>query len=301
MLATDLYVERKPMDRLKIQLTVQQARELFRDAQQAEWGAALEHWPATRLIELQEVDGGFAMETHNLTPNESASAPTLGLQNARLLAEILHFQRWAGGESVSAARIFGLMNGFETMLRKEMDEEGGEGQWRGISEETQRKVEDMLANVESETQSTNGMSIKDRLRNDGVDESDAAKVMQLCLLQSRFGPGIEAIVSGHGSPFSHLTVHQRPENSWSGALHHVELCDSDGGKMHSVFSPCVPRVGEIILPERGSAMRVVAVEHSIMKQQTSDNISQPLMPILIPHVFLEAIDDGDEVKQSTPS
>ena len=70
-----------------------------------------------------------------------------GLQRLQILAEILRLQRWAGGESVSADRVFGLMHGFETVIREE-----SEG--FGITEETQDKVEDLLEDVESGKQSS---------------------------------------------------------------------------------------------------------------------------------------------------
>ena len=135
-----------------------------------------------------------------------------------ILAELLRLQRWAGGESVSAARIFGLMHGVESVVKSENAS-------FGISEETQRKVEDVLDDVDRGKQSADGMSIKDRLRNEGVEETDAAKIMELCRLQSRFGPAIKKIVNGKGSVFSHLDNKRAPEQDWFGALHYMELVE----------------------------------------------------------------------------
>ncbi|QDU95176.1 hypothetical protein Pla8534_29880 [Lignipirellula cremea] len=100
-------------------------------------------------------------------------------EHARILAELLRLHRWAGGDSTSAARVFGLMHGFETALRQESES-------FGISEETQDLVEDMLDDVENGKQSADGPSIKSRLHAAGVGEVDAGAVMRLCLLQSQF-------------------------------------------------------------------------------------------------------------------
>jgi hypothetical protein len=42
------------------------------------------------------------------------------LPTERILAELLRLQPWAGGESVSAARIYGLMHGFESVIQDEL-------------------------------------------------------------------------------------------------------------------------------------------------------------------------------------
>ena len=77
------------------------------------------------------------------------------------------------------------MHGIESVIRQENES-------FGISEEkTYCKVEDLLENVDNDKQSTDGMAIKDRLRRDGVDETDAATIMELCRLESRFGPALE--------------------------------------------------------------------------------------------------------------
>ncbi len=203
-----------------------------------------------------------------------------------LLAEVLRLQRWAGGEHVSADRIFGLMHGFESVIEQETES-------FGISEETQRKVEDLLEDVDFDRQSTMGMAIKDRLRSDGIKETDAGKVMQLCRLQSRFGPAIDKIIEGQGSVFASLGRRRLPEQDWFGALHYMELVDCTEGarnKMYAVFAPAVPRVGEILTPQQGSNMRVVGVDHLVINQGEQEGLSQHC---LVPHVLLEAIEDGE--------
>jgi len=211
---------------------------------------------------------------------------TNGLHQARILAETLRLQRWAGGESVSADRIFGLMHGFESVIRQE-----AEG--FGISEDTQEKVEDLLEDVEAGRQSTDGRSIKDRLHREKIDEIDAEKVMLLCRLQSRFTESIEKIAEGKGCVFPRLRRPRHPEQDWFGAIHYMELVDCSEGvrkKMHAVFAPVVPRVGEFVTPQSGSQMRVVAVEHVAITQGDSEGVSQPC---LVPHVMLEPVDkDG---------
>ena len=156
------------------------------------------------------------------------------VQQAQILAEILRLQRWAGGESVSVDRIFGLMHGFESVIRQESES-------FGISEETQEKVEDLLEDVEAGKQSVDGMSIKDRLRRENIDDMDAKCVMLLCRLQSRFTEGIEKIAQGH--VFSGLQKPRSPEQDWFGALHYMELVDCTEGvhkKMHAVFALLFP-------------------------------------------------------------
>lgn len=205
----------------------------------------------------------------------------------RLLAEILRLQRWAGGEAVSSARIFGLMHGFETVIRQECE-------CFGISKDTQRKVEDILEDVEHGRQSTDGPRIKDRLYRDGVDETDAGLVIQLCRLQSRFPDGIEQLINGRGSIFSYLSKDRLPEQDWSGALHYMELVDCTEGarnKMYAVFAPTVPRVGEIVSPQKGSTMKVVDIDHVVISQGSHEGISQHF---LVPHVLLEAIEEDEE-------
>ena len=207
---------------------------------------------------------------------------TPGLHCAQILAELLRLQRWAGGESVSAARIFGLMHGFETVIREE-----SEG--FGVTEETQEKVEDLLEEVENGKQPVSGRSIKDRLRREKIKDSDAKRVMLLCLLQSRFTEAVEKIAKAR--VFAGLKAPRLPEQDWFGALHYMELVDCTKDvhkKLHAVLAPAIPRVGEIVTPQNGSQMRVVEVEHVAITQGESEGI---LQPSLVPHIYLEAIDE----------
>jgi hypothetical protein len=199
----------------------------------------------------------------------------------RLLAEVLRLQRWAGGDSVSAARVFGLMHGFESALE--------EDQKSGITRVTQDKVEDLLEDVDAGKQSVSSRAIKDRLRKAGVSESDAKLVMQLCRLQGRFADTVEKIAKESGSRFRPLLRWKAEERDWHGALHYLELFDSTEGarkKLHAAFSPCIPRVGDIIKPERGSRMKVVAVEHVAISQTKKETGA---VVLLIPYVMLKAI------------
>src|SRR4030095_8211925 len=100
-------------------------------------------------------------------------------------------QRWAGGDTVPAARIFGLMHGFESVL---LEEKGN----AGISQETQDKVEDLLADVYAGRQPVSSHAIKDRLRKTGVRESDARLVMHLCRLYNRFEEVVRQSVTAPG-------------------------------------------------------------------------------------------------------
>ena len=204
----------------------------------------------------------------------------------RLLAELLRIQRWAGGDTVPAARIFGLLHGFESFCRQESET-------FGVSEEIQDKVEDILEDVEAGTQDTDGLAIKDRLQKDGIDETVAGQVMQLCRLQSRFTDAVASIVNGPGSVFTHLTERRNPEQSWLGALHYMELVDCSEEarkKMHAVFAPAIPRVGELVTPENGSQMVVVGVEHLIIQFGAREGLSQPC---LVPHILLDIYESDD--------
>jgi hypothetical protein len=218
----------------------------------------------------------------------------IDLQNTRLLAEVLRLQRWAGGDAVPADRVFGLMNGFESVINEENESPG-------VTEEQQEEVENMLEEIESGEQPADGMAIKERLHRDGIDELKAILVMKMCMLQSRFPDALKKLASS-GSGFEHVSRFRTPEANWFGALHHLELIDTTDGayrEMHAVFSPCIPRAGEIIEPERGSRMRVANVTYVIGSQGESPGITQP---ILIPHVHLEALgNDEDNESGDTPS
>jgi len=207
---------------------------------------------------------------------------------ARLLAEVLRIQRWAGGDHIPADQIFGLMHGFESAYR--------DGDSFGVSIEVQRKVENILQDVEFGRQSTDGMSIKDRLYEEEIDETVAGQVMELCRLQSRWLDGINKIVEGQGSVFAYLKA-RHPVQGWFGALHYMELMDCTEGshkKLHAVYAPTVPRVGEIVTPENGSPMQVVGVEYIVVEDGEDEGIKQPY---LVPYVLLEA-DDEDEGEEA---
>lgn len=203
---------------------------------------------------------------------------------SRLLAEILRLQRWIGGETVQVERIYGLFHGFECEIRKERES-------FGISDDIRDKVEDMLEDVEADRQAIDGISIKDRLRNDGIEETAALKVMTYCLLGSRFAEAIDKIASAKGSVFRSANKPNLPEQQWLGATQYMELIDCTKGarkKMHSVWAASIPREGELVTPQHGSTMVVVGVEHVIASQDEGLSISRP---ILIPHILLEPIDD----------
>ncbi len=172
-----------------------------------------------------------------------------------VLAEILRLQRWAGGDSALAARMHGLLNGFETIIRQENES-------FGVSEEIQEKVEDIIDEVERGEQSADGWHIKQRLLRDDIDETVASKVIKQCMLEGRFGDGIEKLISD-SSHFSHLKSEYVEELQWTGALHYIELVDTTENshkKLHGCFAPGVPRVGDVITPENGEPMVVTEVE-----------------------------------------
>lgn len=208
------------------------------------------------------------------------------IPTGRVLAEILRLQRWAGGETVDAARIFGLMNGFESVLCTDDD--------KGISRETQDLVEDMLQDIEDGNQGTSGPSIKDRLYKDGVDEIDAGRILTLCQLQSRFTDAIQQIEEGPGCIFHSLSsAAVAKESQWFGALHYLELvdCSSDSRtQMYAVFAPTVPRVGDIIEPEQGSLMVVAAIHYKVT---SFENGKGPPHRLLVPFVYVEAPDEDE--------
>lgn len=202
-----------------------------------------------------------------------------------ILAEVLRLQRWAGGESVSADRIFGLLHGFESTL----DQEAGSF---GISRELQDKVEDIIEDVEHGRQSADGMAIKQRLLRDDIDETDAGHVIKLCILQGRFREGTEKLTSA-SSHFHYLTSLDAPELQWLGSLHYLELVDcteETQTKLHGCFAPTIPRIGEVLTPENGSPMRVVDVEWVVISQGNDAGLRQN---VLVPHVYLECESDQD--------
>ena len=207
-----------------------------------------------------------------------------------VLAELLRLQRWAGGDlAVPASRIYGLANGFESALEDERE--------RGISRETERAVAAMLEEVEAEKQPADGSAIQERLRNDGVNEADAARVMTLYSLQERYTDGIARIASAAGSAFSGLTPAEPQTHGWAGALHYIELVEQKEGERdhwHAVMAPSVPQVGELVRPERGTPMEVIAVEHQITTRGAEGERSQP---VLVPFVILKSLGDGEDEEE----
>src|SRR5258708_4177703 len=89
----------------------------------------------------------------------------------QILAPLVLLQRWAAGDSIDAARIFGLMHGFESIQRLDRP--------TSVSEETQTLVEDILEEVDNDRLKATPAGIKSRLRAVNVDETVAAKVMHL--------------------------------------------------------------------------------------------------------------------------
>jgi hypothetical protein len=80
----------------------------------------------------------------------------------------------------------------------------------------------------------------------------------------------------------------------------MELVDMGGGgegkPMHAVFASSVPRAGEVIEPQAGSLMEVVAVHHLV---SDLDSGRTPGHRILVPYVYLEPIEeDEDEAEGS---
>jgi len=201
----------------------------------------------------------------------------------QLLAELLRIQRWAdSSNNICPGRIYALAHGFESVLK--------ETRSSGIAEATERAVEALLCDVEAGKQPPDGLSIKERLRSEGISESAAHSVIEYFSLIGHLTEGISKL-SGPGSIFAGATNCMSSEEGWFGALHYVELFDSTGEKLHAAMCPCVPRVGELVTPERGSMMRVVAVEHvAVAKESTGKG----KYVHLIPHVTLEPIDEDEE-------
>ncbi len=200
-----------------------------------------------------------------------------------LLAELLRLQRYIGGDSVPAARIFGLMHGFESVVDEEKES-------YGISRQEQEKIERLLQEVEDGKQSSMGMHIKQRMIADQIDESKMGRVLQFCRLESRFVEAYERLTSDD-SHFSHLKARSLPEHEWFGATHYIELhdCTEDTHKkLHACFATCVPRAGETILPPNGSPMRVVNVQYEFAAQGQREGQPQNY---LVPFVLLEPIED----------
>ena len=206
----------------------------------------------------------------------------------RILAEVLRLQRWAAGESIDAATIFGLEHGVESVIDRLFECRD----W--LDRDTQERAEDIIEAVEAGSQSTDGMSIKNRLQTDQIDESDFSSVLKLLLLEGRFTDGVTAIIEGRGSVFAGIKQSRPSEQQWRGNLHYIELVDCSSGekmKLHAVYASAVPCVGDTVTPEGGQQMRVIEVEHMIAT--VDHNIGFP-QKIMTPHVYLVADDDGDE-------
>lgn len=200
----------------------------------------------------------------------------------KLLAEVMLLQRWAGGDPVSLAQMFGLANSVESVLE--------EAKPNVISRETQDKVEDILDDVRNGRQDPDGMALKERLHSDGISETDAQTIMRLCVLENRFGDAVKTIAEAPGSTFSTVLDSPSSNHQWYGALHYLELFDeSQHTPMLSVFSPCVPRIGETIETLKGSPMRVVDVRYSA--QPVPDPLGGHQQRVLVPTVHLEPIDN----------
>lgn len=64
--------------------------------------------------------------------------------------------------------------------------------------------------------------------------------------------------------------------------------------MFAVRSPCVPRIGEIVEPEKGEQMEVVGVSHVMMPNDDPLDDRKRQLRTLVPHVLLKPIDDPSE-------
>jgi hypothetical protein len=212
----------------------------------------------------------------------------------RALAEVLRLQRWAGGECADglSARLFGLLHGFETILNEEIGEEET-GRELGISNKVQTQVEEVLDELDGRDGDAGDFTFtfKDRMHKLKIEETDADKVMQLCLLQDRFPEVIKKI---RREAEKSLGGERSIESQWFGSLHYLELIDVTEGvekKMYAVMSPCVPRIGETMEPEAGSLMKVVHVRYCVSRQMDSQGCAEA---ILVPYVLLEPVQQDDE-------
>ena len=129
------------------------------------------------------------------------------------------------------------MHGFESVLQGE--------QPAGITESTQRKVEDLLDEIDVRKTSIDWLSLKSHLREIEGDESDAALVMRLCPCRAAL-----AMLSRR-SRVARLAVCASSAieiggAQWFGAIHYVELVDSTEGCIKNSMQhfPHVSRVLE---------------------------------------------------------
>ena len=69
------------------------------------------------------------------------------------------------------------------------------------------------------------------------------------------------------------------------------MSGGEGKPMHAVFASSVPREGEVIEPQAGSLMEVVAVHHMVSDLDPSRT---PGHRILVPYVYLEPIEEDED-------
>jgi hypothetical protein len=210
------------------------------------------------------------------------------LRYAKTLSDILHIHRWAGGDLVDLATIYGLANGVESVVEESVP--------RGISRETQEKIEDVLQDVDAGKQSPKSLDMKSRFRSDRICETDASIIMRLCVLQGRFTDVIKKIAESNGSVFNTVFGERTETSNWDGAKIYMELVVDLGEKkprMIATFAPCIPRIGETIdlrdlfeEKETGSMwMEVVGIEYSAHRME--DPLDKNPMAKLIPYIILE--------------
>jgi len=210
------------------------------------------------------------------------------LRYAKTLSDILHLHQWMGGDQVDSATIFGLANGVETIVEESIP--------RGISRETQEKIEDVLQDIDKGSQSPESMAMKSRFHSDHISESDAITIMRLCVLQGRFTDEIKKVAESRGSAFKTIFGRRTQTADWDGAKIYVELVVDLGKQkpeMIATFAPCIPRVGETIDlsdlfdKKAGSMwMKVVGIEYSAHRME--DPLDKRPMSKLIPYIILES-------------
>lgn len=209
------------------------------------------------------------------------------IPSSLLLAELLRIQRSLAGDPISAARIFGLMHGFQSVIEEETES-------FGISDETQEKAEDLLDEMDKAGAVWDGMTLKHRIREVGISEEAFSKVCELCLLQSRFVNVIQALADRGDCRMVTDREAKSPIEGWFGPTIYMEIVDTsaDAGKRsHAVFSSVVPRVGDTIEPRAGELMTVVEVRHIAipMGEHESGQTSH-----LTPTVFVEPTGDEED-------
>ena len=217
------------------------------------------------------------------------------LRYARTLSDILHLHRWAGGDQVDLATIFGLANGIESVIRETLPEENG------ISSETQDKIEDILVDVDKGKESTDSLFLKQRFHREGISDTDAITIMQLCILQGRF-TGVIKKISEAGGAYSTVFMGKTKSSEWDGAKIYMELVLETGKdrlEIISTFAPCLPRVGETIdlsylFDKKAGEMRMEVVGIGYDAHRMKDPLDKHPMAQLIPHVFLVPCESEDD-------